>query len=151
MKNFDKWNDVKKRINGKIKTPQIRQREIYWANIGENIGFEQNGKGEDFVRPVIVFKKFNNDFFMGVPLTSTSKSGKYYFEFEFLDDTKSYAILSQMRAFDSKRIKHKVGMIHHDDFEKLQEKIGKLYSDMLAPSKDGDDPEGICKGSVTHK
>ncbi len=151
MKNFDQWNEIKKQTSVQKKKVYFKERDIFFIKIGENIGYEQSGKGEDFVRPVIVFKKFNNDFFMGVPLTSTSKSGKYYFEFEFLDDTKSYAILSQMRAFDSKRIKHKVGMIHHDDFEKLQEKIGKLYADMLAPSKDGDDPEGICKGSVTHK
>jgi mRNA-degrading endonuclease toxin of MazEF toxin-antitoxin module len=148
-KKYDEWNKIKKQTHNLKKKVYFKQRDIFFIRIGENIGYEQSGKGEDFLRPVVVLKKFNNDFFMGVPLTSTQKSGKYYFEFEFSSEKKSYAILSQMRAFDSKRIKHKIGMIHKEDFEILQEKIGKLYLDMLAPPKDGDDPEGICRSIIT--
>ena len=35
MKQYDKWNEVKKRTDNKEIIPKIRQREIYWANIGE--------------------------------------------------------------------------------------------------------------------
>ncbi len=67
MKKFDEWNKVKKQTDNKTIIPNIRQREIYWANIGENIGFEQNGK-DNFMRPLLIFKKFSNNMFFGIPL-----------------------------------------------------------------------------------
>ncbi|MEA3227720.1 MAG: type II toxin-antitoxin system PemK/MazF family toxin, partial [Campylobacterota bacterium] len=115
-----------------------------YIKIGENIGFEQSGKGDMFLRPVVVLKKFNNDFFMGVPLTTTLKKGIYYFEFEFTNK-KSNAILSQMKPFDTKRIKHKIGVINKEDFKNLKARISDLYGVVLASPKDEDDPEGICK------
>ncbi len=144
MKQFDKWNEVKKNLHTKKNKIFFKERDIFYIKLGENIGFEQSGKGDVFLRPVVILKKFNNSFFMGVPLTSTIKDGQYYFVFDF-KNKKSNAILSQIRAFDTKRIKHKIGMINKNDFIKIKEKISELYNFKLAPSKDGDDPEGICK------
>ena len=31
------------------------------------MGFEEDGKNDNFVRPVLVLKKFNNDMFLGIP------------------------------------------------------------------------------------
>ncbi|MFZ2967976.1 MAG: type II toxin-antitoxin system PemK/MazF family toxin [Sulfuricurvum sp.] len=128
MKNFDKWNDVKKRINGKIKTPQIRQREIYWANIGENIGFEQNGKGEDFMRPLLIFKKFSNTMFFGIPLSTQQKEGDWFFEFSFLEDKSSTALIVQGRLFDAKRLDRKIGKMSIEDFESLKMSFKELFN-----------------------
>ena len=126
MKKFDEWNQIKKSLHNSKKKVYFKERDIFFIKIGENVGFEQSGKGDVFLRPVIVLKKFNNSFFMGVPLTSTTKENRYYFSFEF-KEKRSAAILSQVRAFDAKRIKHKIGMIHKDDFTKLKEKIVSLY------------------------
>jgi hypothetical protein len=30
----------------------FREKEIWWACLGANIGFEQNGKNENFERPI---------------------------------------------------------------------------------------------------
>lgn len=38
---FNQWNNVKKRTQEKIVTAYFREREIYWANLGKNIGYEQ--------------------------------------------------------------------------------------------------------------
>jgi len=143
-KKFDTWNEVKKRTNSLKKKVYFKERDIFYIKLGENIGFEQSGKGDMFLRPVIILKKFNNNFFMGVPLTTTIKEGIYYFEFEFTNK-KSNAILSQMKSFDAKRIKHKIGVINQIDFKNLKEKISDLYGVVLASSKDEDDPEGVCK------
>ncbi len=79
--------EVKKRTDNKIIIPQIRQREIYWANLGENIGFEQNGKDDNFMRPLLIFKKFSNNIFFGIPLsTQRKKDGSFFFEFSFKND-----------------------------------------------------------------
>ena len=59
MKNFDQWNEVKKETDTNVALPLFKEREIYNAKIGENIGFEQSGKGDEFVRPVLILKKLS--------------------------------------------------------------------------------------------
>ncbi len=147
-KKFNDWNLVKQAINNQKKKVYFKERDIFFIRIGENIGFEQSGKGDMFLRPVIVLKRFNNNFFMGVPLTTTIKENKYYFNFKFTDKESS-AILSQIRAFDSKRIKHKIGVINKNDFSELKKRIGMLYLDMLALPEGKDDPEGICESIIS--
>ncbi|NOR58541.1 MAG: type II toxin-antitoxin system PemK/MazF family toxin [Sulfurimonas sp.] len=123
MKKFNEWNEVKKRTDAKEVVANFKEREIYWANIGENIGYEQNGKGNDFMRPILVFRKFSRTMFFGVPLSTTSKEGSFFFEFEFLEEKKSTALLVQAKIFDVKRLDRKLGMINKNDFEKLEGKM----------------------------
>ena len=86
-------------------------REIWWCSLGVNVGFEQDGKGENFGRPVIVFRKFNKEVFWGVPLTTREKGGKFYLPVNIGDNEPRKAILSQLRLLDAKRLYQKVGMI----------------------------------------
>jgi hypothetical protein len=125
MKNFINWHKIKNSIEKKEKRLNFQIRDVLFCSIGENIGFEQDGRGDEFLRPAIVIKKFNNEVFLGVPLTHTNKKGKYYFSFN-LNDGISVAILSQIRLFDAKRIKYKIGMIDEKNFNTLKEKIRQL-------------------------
>ena len=125
-KDFDNWNEVKKRTQDKVATAYFREREIYWANVGKNIGNEQNGKGEDFMRPLLVFKKFNNNLFCGVPLSTTIRDGSFFYNFQFLEEKLSSALLVQAKTYDVKRLDRKIGMINKNDFELLEFKFKKL-------------------------
>jgi mRNA interferase MazF len=128
MKKFDEWNEVKKRTENKLKIPTMKQREIYWANVGENIGFEQNGKGDDFMRPLLVFKKFSNNMFFGIPLSTQKKdNGSFFFEFSFKDNEISTALIVQGKLYDAKRLDRKIGKIGLEDFEKLKGKFKNLF------------------------
>lgn len=126
MKNFDKWNEVKKRTEQKEDTAYFREREIYWANIGENIGYEQNGKGEDFMRPLLIFRKYSNKLFCGIPLSTTMREGSFFFSFQFLEDKESSALLVQAKTFDVKRLDRKIGTLGKDDFKRLEQKMKVL-------------------------
>lgn len=127
MKNFIDWHKIKRRVEKKENRVYFQPRDIFFCSIGENVGFEQDGRGKEFLRPVVVVKKFNNEVFLGIPLTRTEKKGKYYFVFN-LNNPKSVAILSQIRLFDAKRIKYKVGMINEKDFSVLKEKVKQLLA-----------------------
>ena len=128
MKKYDEWNEVKKRTDNKIVIPNIRQREIYWANLGENIDFEQNGKGDEFMRPLLIFKKFSNSMFFGIPLsTQRKKDGSFFFDFSFKDDEISTALIVQGKLFDAKRLDRKIGKMAIDDYAKLKEKFKGLF------------------------
>ena len=124
-KDFNKWNNLKQSIEKFSKTKIIKDRDIIFLSMGENIGFEQNGKGDEFLRPVIVCKKFSQNTFLGIPLTKSNKSGKFYFPFLF-KNTESKAILSQIRLFDTKRIKYSYGRLGRETFKQLKNKLIEL-------------------------
>ena len=126
MKKFDDWNKVKQRTEEKEHTAYFKEREIYWANIGENIGYEQNGKGESFMRPLLVFRKYSNKLFCGIPLSTTLREGTFFFNFQFLELKQSSALLVQSKTFDVKRLDRKIGMINQNDFKELESKMKVL-------------------------
>ena len=121
-KDFDTWNRQKKQTDRTENKKTFHEREIWFIKIGENIGYEQNGKGDEFLRPVIVYKKFSKNVFIGIPLTKTPKDGNFYSKFEF-KKKKSTAILSQVRLFDTKRLKYKVGKMSVGDFKEVKRKL----------------------------
>ena len=125
MKNFTKWNKEKVKIDSIKNLRSFHDREIWFIKIGENIGFEQNGKGAQFLRPVIIYKKFSKNMFLGIPLTTTKKKGRFYHAFVF-KNKESAALLSQIRLFDSKRLSHLVGRMSNNDFDGVKEKLIEL-------------------------
>lgn len=124
-KNFDYWNDLKKYIDTNHNCPTFREREIWWCRIGLNIGHEENGKGEDFSRPVLILRKYNNHLFFGVPLTTKIKENPYYHKIIF-KGLLQCAMMSQERTFESKRITDKLGKITTEEFEKLREYFRRI-------------------------
>jgi mRNA interferase MazF len=126
MKQYDAWNEVKKVANLNEKNIYFKERDIFWIKLGENIGYEQNGKGNKFQRPVIVVKKYTSDMFLGVPLSTTLREGTFFFQFSFVENEISTALLVQNRLFSSKRLIKKIGKIKEDDFEKLKIKLRDL-------------------------
>ena len=51
--------------------PQIG--EVWMGVIGKNIGYEQNGTGNNFSRPVVIVSKFNNKMFWAMSLSTKQK------------------------------------------------------------------------------
>jgi ABC-type molybdate transport system substrate-binding protein len=131
LERLDKWHTKKREVAQNRKTIFVKERDIVFLTMGQNIGVEQDGKGSELLRPVVVYKKFNNSQFLGIPLTSKVKQGKHYFEFQYLSSKKSYAILSQVRVFDVKRIKYKSGTISKKSFQKLY----KDFCDLVTPTE----------------
>ena len=127
MKKYDEWNIVKKDIAIRKKNLIFKVRDIFWLQVGQNIGFETDGKGERFLRPVLVLRKFSKDTFLGLPLTTVKKDDMFHYKFTLLSNSKlNYANLSQIKLFDAKRIHDKLGKISVEDFEKLKIKLEKL-------------------------
>lgn len=127
-RDFQKWHNKKTNIDKIEKRPFFHEREIWHCHLGLNIGFEQDGTGMDFLRPIIILKKFNNEIFWGLPLTKvhkkiTKKTEKYYFAFSFITNIKSVVILSQIRLIDARRLNNKIGEILETDFKSLIEKL----------------------------
>lgn len=126
-KDFQKWHNKKSDIDQIEKRPFFHEGEIWWRALGINVGFEQDGGGDDFLRPVIVYKKFNNEVFWAIPLTHTDKKTKYYFQIPSTQNGEiSTAILSQIRLVDARRLSHKLGNVSKEDFAALTKKFKAL-------------------------
>jgi len=69
--------------------------------VGANVGFEEDGKNGNFVRPVLIVKKFNRELFLGAPMSTKLKDNKYYILVTVKGNTVS-VMTSQIRVFSSK-------------------------------------------------
>jgi len=128
MKNFEEWNEIKIETDGKKSVIKIKEGEIRWCRIGINIGDETFGKGKDFIRPVLILKKFSGNVFLGVPLTSKIHKGSWFYVLSNNGIERS-AILNQARLFDRKRLQEKIFQIY--DSELL--KIKQAYCNLILP------------------
>ena len=130
-KNYQDWHNKKSEINNIIKRPFFHEREIWFCYLGVNVGFEQDGNKEQFLRPVVIVKKFNNEIFWAIPLTKSQKQHKkevekYYYDFSFVPNITSVAILSQIRLIDACRLSRHMGTMAENDFNNLTKKLKAL-------------------------
>lgn len=116
LKDFDDWIEKKKESHYKVSQPPLfKERDIWWVSVGVNVGFEEDGKNGNYVRPVLVVKKFNRDLFLGVPMSTKLKDNKYYIKVTVKGDVVS-VLTSQLRVFSSKRMWNKLAELDKNDF-----------------------------------
>ena len=125
MNEFDSWNEIKKTIESGRGVPDRfpKEGEVWISTFGKNIGFEQNGSGDNFSRPVLILKKFNNHMFWVVSLSTKQKSFDFYFNYTDPNDQKVSAILAQMKLMSVKRFKRKLYEIPNELFAEMKQKI----------------------------
>jgi mRNA interferase MazF len=128
QKKFDTWNEVKKKTDSRTDRLLYKKREIRWCKLGVNVGYEQDGTGEGFARPVLIIKDFNQHVCLAVPLTTSQKANPYHVKIGNFDNAQeSFAIISQLRLIDTKRLYKKVAMVD----EKTFADVIKAIKDML--------------------
>lgn len=123
MKDFDRWNVLKKELESRDCRPLFKEREVWFCCLGVNIGNEQDGKGDLYLRPMLVLKKFNENIFIGISITSRQKNLPFYLR---LKNRSDYLILSQIKLMDSKRLKYLARKIGKQEFKCIKEKIRAL-------------------------
>lgn len=120
---FENWNSKKIIIHDNNKNMWTSPRDIWWCILGKNIGTEEDGKGEQFFRPAIVIKTFGQRTCLAVPLTTSLKDNPFHFKIGLVDGKTSFAILSQVRCIDTKRLYSKIGKVDKDIFLELKKAI----------------------------
>lgn len=126
-KDFDKWNVIKKEIHWKKSPVFCHPREIWWCALGVNVGFEQDGSEIDHERPVLILRGFNEYVCLVLPLTASTKKNKYHASLGIIDGKESFAIISQIRLIDTKRLINKVGVVDKETFKNIR----KIVKDLL--------------------
>ena len=126
-RDYDTWNKQKKILSKRKNPPDFNLRDIWWCHLGTNIGDEENGKGEQSLRPILVYKKFNRRIFLGIPLSSKVKYGQHHHILSFHNKEQT-ALITQIKLIDQKRLLKKMGRLSEQQYQGLKEKITEMLS-----------------------
>ena len=125
-KDFDSWNTQKKEVHNNGENKLYHSRDIWWCTLGTNIGFEQDGSGEERQRPVLILRGFSKHVCMVIPLTTSQKKNPYHKSVGFVDGKEAFAIISQIRLIDTKRLVNKIMRINSETFEEIRKTVKDL-------------------------
>jgi mRNA interferase MazF len=126
-KRFAHWLWVKRDIEETDHTPPLfKEGEVWWCYAGENVGIETNGKGDAFTRPFLIFKKYDNRSFLGLPLSTSVKRGSRYVTIRFNKSDQTVNV-AQGRAFDYRRLKEKFDRLSANDFRNVERGYAELH------------------------
>jgi mRNA interferase MazF len=125
-KKYDNWNIKKQEIQFSIiEESYFKEGDIWWCSLGQNIGNETYGKGDDYRRPILVIRKLSSDLCVALPLTSKQKTGTWFTDI-LLDGESRCVMLYQIRTLNRKRFQRKMGEVSVEDFIKIKEKLESL-------------------------
>ena len=128
QKDFDRWNKLKKAINASDDGESVyfHEGDIWWVRLGVNVGYEIDGKDRDFSRPVVVLRKYNQYSFLALPLTTNAKPSKWRIAIGAVAGRQAFAVLSQLRNIDSRRLIEKKGHVDADLLAHLKKAASRL-------------------------
>jgi mRNA interferase MazF len=133
IKEFDRWNTIKKKIDSSKTAHEFFPKigEVWMMSLGINIGYEQDGSGDNFSRPALVVKKFNNKIYWIVPLSSIQKKLDFYHNYTDPDKNKVSAILAQMRLISIKRFKRKLYSMDESELSVIISKLCQFLNPQI--------------------
>jgi mRNA interferase MazF len=134
QKDFDSWNENKKKLNSTKRDLLFKEGEIWWCSIGMNIGEEVYGKGINFRRPVIIFKKLSHNSCIVIPTTTQSRMGTWYHHLNVnLKDR--WAMMNQIKFISANRLFVRESFIPESDFIELKKSVATLLGlNLWSPS-----------------
>lgn len=125
-KEFDKWNEIKKQIDDDEMSRLYHTREIWWCSLGINVGFEQDGSGDEYRRPVLILKGLSKHTCLIIPLTAASQDHPMRPSIGLVEGKEARALISQLRVIDTKRLVDKIGYLDQGTFQRIQKAVKDL-------------------------
>lgn len=125
QKDFDGWNKIKKQTHAEH--PRLYTvREIWWCRLGVNVGTEQDGRGEKFLRPALILRGFGSDACLIAPLTTSTREHALRVSVGEVEGIQARANLSQLRVIDTRRLVEKVGFLEKEIFTNVRKTARSL-------------------------
>jgi mRNA interferase MazF len=129
IKDYNTWMKEKGRINSRTDSNSIffQEQEIWWCYLGANVGFEEDGKGKKYMRPILILKKFSKNTFIGLPLTTIKSKNKYVLRCDSEDCVFRQVLLSQLKMIDFRRLSTKITIVSKESFSIIRKAIRNLF------------------------
>ena len=121
------WIEKVEMLNSQTdETILFKCREVWQCFFGLNVGREQNGDPTSFLRPVLVFQRFGPHIFWGVPLSTKTPLGSMHHHLFWHDNTQYSALVTQLRALDSRRLQRRLYTLDNATFGAIQLRLGRI-------------------------
>ncbi|MCR4311174.1 MAG: type II toxin-antitoxin system PemK/MazF family toxin, partial [Candidatus Taylorbacteria bacterium] len=123
LREFVTWTKLKAKLHlSNTDELYFKNREVWWASVGLNVGFEVKGKGDNFARPVVILKALSPHTCLIIPLTKSVKRKNLFPMGKITEDQdyESFALLEQVRLIDKKRLEEKIGTVGEEVFTNLR-------------------------------
>lgn len=138
---FGTW--TKRKVRHHIDTTKdnlyFYEGQVWWAALGKNVGFEVDGKNEEFNRPVLILKKYSRYMCFVVPLTTKVKKDLPYYQYKFyVNGRENAANLTQGRTISTKRLLQKEAAISKKKFREIR----AAFVELLTTEIKKDTPQG---------
>ncbi len=127
---FVSWTKKKIRhdLNQEKRQVYFEEREIWWAALGKNIGFEIDGKNELFERPVLILKKYFKDMCFVLPTSTKVKDEKPWYQIHVTIDGEIRSInITQGRVISVKRLLRKKTKLDSEQFAHVRSEFRKQF------------------------
>ena len=122
-KDYQKWHCQKTAIDHSSASRVFyHEREMWWCTLGVNIGFEQDGSGEEYRRPVLILRGLSKETCFVVPLTTATSDHMLRPSVGPVDGKQARVLLSQIRVIDVRRLVRKIGYLEQGIFEQIRKK-----------------------------
>jgi mRNA interferase MazF len=126
MKDFDSWNEVKKKVDI-YNSKKYHPKEIWWSFWGLNIGYEESGKDKQFKRPVLILKTLSHNTCIVVPLTTSKDSNRNRINIGLIEGKHAKIIISQLKVIDTRRLSTKICILDDKIFFKIRKAVKDLF------------------------
>lgn len=124
---FQKWGLIKQQLHLENTDIFIKPRQIWFVRMWYNVWYEQDGKWDEFTRPVLVIKKLWNMFFI-IPLTTWWKNNHiFYHSINITWWVNSKLILNQWKTISKLRFIRHIFTLSKQEFTYIKNLLHKLY------------------------
>lgn len=130
MKDFDSWNELKKKTEDRPSLFGAHARELWWVSFGLNVGVEIDGKHTHYERPALIIKRFNSEMLWVLPTTSQDKDNRFYEKFLFNEEI-YFAAITQIRTISTKRLLRKIGMVSKPEFNIILQRVIEILKTQI--------------------
>lgn len=127
IKEFDKWNTIKKQIDTTDTKVHIRAGEIRWVAFGVNVGSEIDGKGDTFTRPALILHVIGSHLALVVPMSTKVKDSAGYIVFEW-KGVQTALCMHQVKIVSQKRVLSRKGRISNGRVRTIKNAFAEFYS-----------------------
>ncbi len=123
--------EIEKTISLRQSHHVLQRGDVWYAYIGINIGVEINGKGDDLIRPVYVYKVVNKDSFICIPLVSQINIESHRL---CIDGRIGYLSYMQIRALSTKRCIRFLTQLKEDECQNIEALFHRMLCKYESPS-----------------
>ena len=102
-------------------------REIWWCRIGVNVGTEQDGNSENFVRPALIILGLGRNACVIVPLTTSKREHPLRIPVGIIEGREARANISQLRVIDTRRLGEKICFLDKEHFTNIRKAVRDMF------------------------